>query len=52
MDLAGVAQKELDINNGMRSIDHVMDVLEKNGCKIGSNNEYQGLLKKIKEEGT
>jgi methylornithine synthase len=52
MDLAGVAQKELDINNGMRSIDHVIDVLEKNGCKIGSNNEYQDLLKKIKENGT
>jgi methylornithine synthase len=51
MDLAGVAQKELDINNGMRSIDHVMDVLEKDGCKIGSNNEYRDLLKKIRGDG-
>ncbi|MDR0778255.1 MAG: methylornithine synthase PylB, partial [Methanomassiliicoccaceae archaeon] len=52
MDLAGVAQKELDINNGMRSIDHVMHILEKEGCKMGSNSGYKGLLKKIKEEGT
>ncbi|MDR0791164.1 MAG: methylornithine synthase PylB [Methanomassiliicoccaceae archaeon] len=48
MDLAGVAQKELDINNGMRSIDHVVDVLEKDGCKMGSNNEYQELLERIR----
>jgi methylornithine synthase len=48
MDLAGVAQKELDIDSGLRSIDHVMNVLEKEGCKVGSNSEYGNLLKNIR----
>ncbi|MCL2712027.1 MAG: methylornithine synthase PylB, partial [Methanomassiliicoccaceae archaeon] len=51
MHLAGVAQKELDIDSGRRSIDHVMNVLEKEGYRVGSNNEYASLLKDIKERG-
>jgi len=48
VELAGVAQKELDIENGRRSIDHVIDVLEKEGCRTGSNNDYAGLLMNMK----
>ncbi|MDR0198616.1 MAG: methylornithine synthase PylB [Methanomassiliicoccaceae archaeon] len=44
MDLAGVAQKDLDINSGRRFIDHVLDVLDKEGCKVGTNNDYGRLL--------
>ncbi|MCL1983985.1 MAG: methylornithine synthase PylB [Methanomassiliicoccaceae archaeon] len=51
MHLAGVAQKELDIDSGLRSIDHVTDVLEKEGCRMGSNTEYEGLLRKMGKEG-
>ena len=49
MHLAGVAQKELDIDSGLRSIYHVIDILEKGGCKTGTNNEYEALLKNIRE---
>ena len=49
MHLAGVAQKELDIDSGLRSIDHVINVLEREGCKVGSNKEYEALLKNIKK---
>jgi methylornithine synthase len=48
-ELAGVAQKELDIENGHRAIDHVISILEKEGCSIGSNNDYSGLIRKMAE---
>ena len=47
-DLAGVAQKELDINNGMRSLHHVADILEREGYSIGSGNEYTNVLKRFR----
>jgi len=49
MDLAGVAQKDLDINSGRRYIDHVLSVLDAEGCKVGSNGDYSKLIKKLKE---
>ena len=48
-DLAGVAQKDLDIDSGLRSVDHVTNVLEKGGCRVGSNNDYSALLRTIRE---
>jgi len=49
MHLAGVAQKELDIDTGLRSIDHVVNIIEDGGYKVGSNNEYTSLLNRIRE---
>ncbi|MDR2866571.1 MAG: methylornithine synthase PylB [Methanomassiliicoccaceae archaeon] len=48
MELAGVANKDLDIENGMRSIDHVIDVLETEGCVVGSNSDYSSLLRRMR----
>ncbi|MCL2607013.1 MAG: methylornithine synthase PylB [Methanomassiliicoccaceae archaeon] len=48
MHLAGVAQKELDIDSGFRSMEHVANVLEKEGCKIGRNSEYESMLRDIR----
>ena len=47
-DLAGVAQHTLDINNGRRSVEHVMRMLDGMGRKAASNAEYESLLKKLK----
>jgi hypothetical protein len=49
MHLAGVAQKELDIDSGLRSIDHVIGVLESEGCNVGSNKDYTDLIRNIRE---
>ncbi|AIZ56459.1 3-methylornithine synthase [Candidatus Methanoplasma termitum] len=49
-DLAGVAQHELDIENGHRSVAHVMHLLDEMGKKAASNTEYESLLKKLKEQ--
>ncbi|MCL2890707.1 MAG: methylornithine synthase PylB, partial [Methanomassiliicoccaceae archaeon] len=49
MHLAGVAQKELDIDSGLRSIYNVIDVLEKGGCRAGTSNDYESLLKNLRE---
>ena len=48
MDLAGVAQKDLDIDSGRRFIDNVIGILEKEGCKVGTNNEYGDLIETLK----
>jgi len=48
MDLAGVAQKDLDIDSGRRFIDNVIGILEKEGCKAGTNNEYKNLVETLK----
>lgn len=44
MDLAGVAQKELDIESGKRSVSYVIEMLEKAGYRQGSNNDYMRLM--------
>ncbi|MDR0309505.1 MAG: methylornithine synthase PylB [Candidatus Methanoplasma sp.] len=49
-DLAGVAQHELDIENGRRSVAHVMHMLDEMGKKAATKTEYESLLKKLKEE--
>jgi len=48
-DLAGVAQHELDIENGHRSVEHVMHLLDGMGKKAATCTEYESLLKKLKE---
>jgi methylornithine synthase len=47
-DLAGVAQKKLDIENGLRSMEHVADVLEQGGCRMGSNSDYSQLMRRLR----
>ncbi|MFA5453257.1 MAG: methylornithine synthase PylB, partial [Candidatus Methanomethylophilaceae archaeon] len=44
--LAGVAQHELDIDNGHRSPDHIYEVLDGMGYRAATNNEYNSLIKK------
>ena len=44
--LAGVAQHELDIDNGNRSPDHIYEVLNDLGYRAANNNEYNSLIKK------
>jgi len=50
MHLAGVAQKELDIDSGLRSMEHVTDVLEKEGCRVGCNSEYESIIGNIRKK--
>ena len=47
-DLAGVAQHELDIDNGRRSVEHVQNMLDGMGRKVATNTEYESLLRKLK----
>lgn len=47
-DLAGVAQHELDIDNGHRSVAHVLHMLDDMGKKVATCAEYESLLKKLK----
>lgn len=42
--LAGVAQHELDIENGNRSVEHVFGILKKIGKRPATNEEFQALL--------
>jgi len=51
-DLAGVAQHELDIDNGNRSVGHVMRLLDGMGRRAASNTEYEAALKKLRAGGT
>ena len=51
-DLAGVAQHELDIDNGNRSVEHVMHLLDGMGRRVASNTEYESALKKLRTDGT
>lgn len=39
-NLAGVAQHELDIENGNRSVEHVLGMLDGLGCRSASSTEY------------
>ncbi len=45
-DLAGVAQHDLDIDNGNRSVQHVMEMLDDMGRRVTTNNEYLSLINK------
>lgn len=47
-DLAGVAQHELDIDNGHRSVEHVMQMLDGMGRRVATNTEYVSLLNEMK----
>jgi len=47
-DLAGVAQHDLDIDSGHRSVGHVLDMLDKMGKKAASCSEYESLLRRLK----
>jgi methylornithine synthase len=49
-DLAGVAQHELDIDNGHRSVQHVLNMLDGMGKKVAANSEYEELLRMLKEK--
>ncbi|MDR1404599.1 MAG: methylornithine synthase PylB [Candidatus Methanoplasma sp.] len=48
MDLAGVAQHELDIDNGHRSVAHVLQMLDGMGKRVATNTEYASLLKDLR----
>ena len=50
MDLAGVAQHELDIDNGNRSLDSVMRMLESMGRRAATNREYETQLNSMREK--
>ncbi len=43
-NLAGVAQHELDIENGNRSVDHVFEMLDEMGYRTATDSEYQSFL--------
>ncbi|MBQ8179260.1 MAG: methylornithine synthase PylB [Candidatus Methanomethylophilaceae archaeon] len=43
-NLAGVAQHELDIENGNRSVEHVFEMLEEMGYRHATNTEYTSFL--------
>lgn len=47
-ELAGVAQKDLDIDNGHRSVRHVLELLDSAGYRASSNQEYGMLIKRMK----
>ena len=48
--LAGVAQHELDIENGNRSVENVFSILKKIGKRPATNEEFQTLLNNKKAE--
>ncbi len=43
-NLAGVAQHELDIENGNRSVEHVFEMLDENGFRPATDAEYVSYL--------
>lgn len=43
-NLAGVAQHELDIENGNRSVQHVFDMLDSFGYRNASSSEYRSFI--------
>ena len=43
-ELAGVAQPELNINDGHRSVDYVINMIEDMGKHVASNSEYRSVL--------
>lgn len=44
MDLAGVAQHDLDIDNGHRSVEHVMNMLSEMGYRPAKDSEFRGFM--------
>ena len=50
-NLAGVAQKDLDIDNGHRSVRYVFDLLDSAGYKASSNQDYSSMMRKMRERG-
>ena len=50
-NLAGVAQHELDIENGNRSVEHVFEVLNSLGYRNADSSEYRAYLDSHKPEG-
>jgi len=49
MDLAGVAQHDLDIDNGNRSVDNVLRMLSRMGRHVATNQEYESALSRLRE---
>lgn len=49
MNLAGVAQHELDIENGNRSVDHVFEMLDGMGYRHATSAEYRSYLNDRRE---
>ena len=47
-ELAGVAQPELNINDGHRSVDYVINMIEDMGKHVASNSEYRNVLNERK----
>ncbi|MDR0524025.1 MAG: methylornithine synthase PylB [Candidatus Methanoplasma sp.] len=48
MDLAGVAQHELDIENGNRSVRHVAEMLDEMGMRAATDAEYGAALSRLR----
>ncbi len=44
LNLAGVAQHDLDIDNGHRSVQHIIEMLDGMGRKVSTNNEYKSMI--------
>ena len=49
MNLAGVAQHELDIENGNRSLNHILGMLDRMGYRQGTCGEYVSFLDRRRE---
>ena len=50
-NLAGVAQHELDIENGNRSVEHVFSMLDEMGYRRATSTEYQAFLDEHRPRG-
>ncbi|MDR3282220.1 MAG: methylornithine synthase PylB [Candidatus Methanoplasma sp.] len=50
MNLAGVAQHELDIDNGHRSVHHVLEMLDAMGKRAATCGEYNESVSKMKSK--
>ena len=50
INLAGVAQHELDIDNGHRSVNHVLDMLNDMGRRAATNSEYESALANLRKK--
>ena len=50
-NLAGVAQHELDIENGNRSVEHVFSMLDEMGYRRATSAEYQAFLDEHRPRG-
>lgn len=50
VDLAGVAQHELDIDDGHRSVDYVKEMLNDMGRHTATNDEYNRFIGKLKDK--